>query len=310
MVRVLLIMKCLLSVGTATQLSLTTTANGNTSILLADTGVFRSEYKSFLFSVKGCRDARLKLLSHETEVRQHYEVLIGGWSNTKSTLHMKIKDVHTIMDECNSSEMDCDVYKQFWISWDQVGRATQLSVTTTANGNTSILLADTGVFRSEYKSFLFSVKGCRDARLKLLSHETEVRQHYEVLIGGWGNTKSTLHMKIKDVHTIMDECNSSEMDCDVYKQFWISWDQGLIKVGRGNAIGDDVFLLYKDRCSFSIKNIQISNGEIGNPGLAQVDWIMYSTPFINDTVPIGNGYRVNVFKKMVCSTISTNAFKY
>ncbi|XP_052078515.1 uncharacterized protein LOC127716368 [Mytilus californianus] len=180
-----------------------------------------------------------------------------------------------------------------------VGTTTQLSVTTTAID--SMLLADTGVFRSEYKSFLFSVKGCRDAHLKLLSHETEVRQYYQVLIGGWGNSMSMLSI-IMDGITNVDSSNSSEMDCDVYKQFWISWDQDVIKVGRGNATGDDVFLLYEDRCSFSIKNIQISGGSDWNLDLAKVDWIMYSTPFIHAPVPTGNGYTVNVYKEMFCYT--------
>ena len=35
-------------------------------------------------------------------------------------------------------------------------------------------------------------------------------------------------------------------DCDVLKPFWLSWTDGLIRVGRGNNIGDQVVVEWLD----------------------------------------------------------------
>ncbi|XP_052077000.1 uncharacterized protein LOC127715014 [Mytilus californianus] len=101
----------------------------------------------------------------------------------------------------------------------------------------------------------------------LSSHTKVAPPYYHIIIGGYGNTRSTQARRI-NAYIPLKEYFSSEMDCYIYKPFWISWERGIIEVGRGNVIGDNVFLSAVDHCPFAIKNIEISTGKDG----ATVDW--------------------------------------
>ncbi|XP_063416208.1 uncharacterized protein LOC134697849 [Mytilus trossulus] len=144
-------------------------------------------------------------------------------------------------------------------------------VTTTDGGTNNILLADVGAFKHEDKYLRFGAKGCRDAMFILSSHITVTPPYYHIIIDGYGNTKSILARKIQE-YKLLQEHISSEMDCSVSKSFWISWQRGIIEVGRGNKVGVNVFLSDIDHCPFAINNIEISTGGNG----ATLEWTIVS----------------------------------
>ncbi|CAC5368576.1 unnamed protein product [Mytilus coruscus] len=153
------------------------------------------------------------------------------------------------------------------VLWTNLGFTAAEIFVTTDGATNNILLADIGAFRNEDKYLIFSVKGCRDAMFILSSHTKVEPPYYHIIIGGYDNKKSILARQIQE-YKLLKEYLSSEMGCSIYKTFWISWERGIIEVGRGNVIGYNVFLSAVNHCPFAIKNIEISTGKDG----ATVDW--------------------------------------
>ncbi len=69
------------------------------------------------------------------------------------------------------------------------------------------------------------------------------------MIGGWDNTKSVI--RAGGMGPIVEEATTLHiLDGDEFRQFWISWDKGMVQVGEGRRKGTDTFLrLVELHCS-------------------------------------------------------------
>ena len=53
----------------------------------------------------------------------------------------------------------------------------------------------------------------------------------EVVIAGWGNTKSVLRASHQGA--ALDEVQHSPLDENAYRWFWLSWADSVVRVGTG-----------------------------------------------------------------------------
>ena len=53
-----------------------------------------------------------------------------------------------------------------------------------------------------------------------------------------------------------------------YREFWISWENGNIRVGTGSIVNSGIFMSWTHTCAFGVRNIEISTGMDGSA----VDW--------------------------------------
>ena len=51
------------------------------------------------------------------------------------------------------------------------------------------------------------------------------------------------------------------LDVNNFKSFWISWINGVIRVGKGNVVGNDMFLSYNDTSPIAVNYVALSGWE-------------------------------------------------
>ncbi|CAC5424716.1 unnamed protein product [Mytilus coruscus] len=131
-------------------------------------------------------------------------------------------------------------------------------------------LSDYGAFSKTDSSIQFEVQGCADALITLHASSSLSGPDYYIIIGGWGNTRSQISKTVTTEQLVDLYYYNHLMDCYSYQNFWISWQKGRIRVGSGNTLNDNVFLLYDDMCSFTIQEVVISTG-----WWRTLDWIFH-----------------------------------
>lgn len=110
------------------------------------------------------------------------------------------------------------------------------------------------------------MKTCNDAHVGLFPGGTPdmaTDLMYEIVIGGWSNTKSIIRNKKQGFGKV--SASGRYLNCSEFIQFWISWNDGIIQVGQGHEIGGNVFLRWEDPVPYAVNYIAISsyNGVTG-----------------------------------------------
>lgn len=138
------------------------------------------------------------------------------------------------------------------------------------NQQVYIILSTLGITISENNFINFKIKACNDVHVALISGNTENDPLYEIVIGGWKNTKSVLRTGKQANTAATDE--GDFLICSEYKEFWISWDNITINIGRGDVFDDDtIFLTWSNADGLrTIINIGVYTA-FGSTG----EWIFY-----------------------------------
>ena len=109
---------------------------------------------------------------------------------------------------------------------------------------------------------MFSVRACQSAHLELLTETRANETFFDVYIGGGGNTNSAIRVNASSGE-IHGRINSKELDCKLYRTFWMSWNTHStgyisIQVGRRH-LGHDVFIeeSFPTSSTFKISYIEI-----------------------------------------------------
>lgn len=77
----------------------------------------------------------------------------------------------------------------------------------------------------------FKVKSCNDVHFALISGQTEYDPLYEIVIGGWGNSKSVIRTSKQG--SPVAQSSGSYLNCNEFVEFWISWNNITITLGAG-----------------------------------------------------------------------------
>ena len=131
---------------------------------------------------------------------------------------------------------------------------------TTPNEYSYRYLEDYGLYYAAYGQLLFLAKAKSDVHVTLSTVKDD-SDSYEILIGGWSNTKSVIrlchqcHDMMETLHTPLNE--------NFFMPFWVSWSGGVIRVGEGTEILKNEFLHMDEPTPKSIDYIGISTSAVG-----------------------------------------------
>lgn len=127
------------------------------------------------------------------------------------------------------------------------------------------LLSDKGAFQKDTQFFTFYYLSCYESVIWFLSqNENFGVPFYKAIVGGWSNTKSQMRRNIysdavADIE-ILQTVAGAEMNCSDVRQFWVSWENGELKIGRGSIQDVEIILNVKQECPYDIQNIGLSGG--------------------------------------------------
>ncbi|XP_033756148.1 uncharacterized protein LOC117338893 [Pecten maximus] len=84
-------------------------------------------------------------------------------------------------------------------------------------------------------SIIFEVKACNDVHVGLKEDADPDGSLYEIVLGGWSNTKSVIRT-VKQGDSKVEQ-TGEVLDCDRYKRFNVSWSGGVVTVMRDTDSG-------------------------------------------------------------------------
>ena len=87
-----------------------------------------------------------------------------------------------------------------------------------------------------YTTFItFAVKAQNDAILALSDQLENPTKSYEVVIGANGNTRTEIRSEIQ-TSSRKSALTPSVLNKDQFREFWISWNSGVVSVGTGSQV--------------------------------------------------------------------------
>ena len=103
---------------------------------------------------------------------------------------------------------------------------------------------------AEDKAIVFTVRGKNDAHVGFFSEKKScvyncTNEMYEIVIGGWNNTKSVIRKgsqrSAKDERVTQSILNPNED-----RPFWADAKNGFVRLGKGKIIGSDIVIKWQD----------------------------------------------------------------
>jgi len=100
-----------------------------------------------------------------------------------------------------------------------------------------------------YKTFKF--KGKSNAHISLFANSLNIagdpikvnnKIYYEIVLGGWFNTKSAIRQKGSDQNKIYVEAEGAVVDPESFKTFTVAFKDGAVLVSNGAQPGENVFM--------------------------------------------------------------------
>lgn len=126
---------------------------------------------------------------------------------------------------------------------------------------------------SQYQSKAFVCASLIQTHIRIISRSAfdiadAVERFFLVLLQLYHFSDNTL--SIIRLGTMFGWTNRAQtpgiLDATAFKSFWVSWDYGVIRVGRGMNVGQDVFMdKVFDSSTINIKYVGVFNG-FGSPG--------------------------------------------
>ncbi len=131
----------------------------------------------------------------------------------------------------------------------------------------------------------FSVKSCED--ISLVLSETAgmpTLNTYQVVLGINKNAQSEIRDGV-DGHALVRAQTSNLLSCDVMRSFWVSWQDGVLCVGTGYIIGQQMFM------SWTSPRGSIRVSGISTASVYQAEWDM--TAIVGQFILFINVQRLN-----------------
>jgi len=140
--------------------------------------------------------------------------------------------------------------------------------------------------QSTKKSLIFEGMAARNIFIALTQHREflDTNRAYEVLIGGWSNTKSTLRKNKFEGNPLLSTSSTADLiSPNVSRPFWLSWNDGYIRFGQGTVVGEKVVLEYKDAQPAPVNWLALAGWDV--PGNVTIRKEVVSQDVIQASIP-------------------------
>lgn len=108
-------------------------------------------------------------------------------------------------------------------------------------------------------SVAFRARANNDVHIALGSEDSStIGPHYEIVIGGWGNTQSTIRFGIGGTACVYQ--SGSYLTQTYFNEFWFSWTGYYVRVGTGSSPGSSTFMTCYHSTPYTVNFIWIKTG--------------------------------------------------
>ena len=141
----------------------------------------------------------------------------------------------------------------------------------------SVTTGDTSTYDSvffkelaEDKAIVFAVRGKSDAHVGFFSEKKScvyncTNEMYEIVIGGWNNTKSVIR-KGSQGSAKDERVTQSILSPNEDRPFWADAKNGFVRLGKGKIIGSDIVIKWQDNQSLDPNYVGFMTG-FGSTGI-------------------------------------------
>ena len=121
----------------------------------------------------------------------------------------------------------------------------------------SVITGDTKKYDSvhfkklaEDKAIVFTVRGKNDAHVGFFSEKKSCKinctnEMYEIVIGGWDNSKSVIRRGSQGTSKV-ERVMHSLLNPNEDRPFWADAKNGLVRLGKGKVIGSNIIIKWQD----------------------------------------------------------------
>jgi len=95
------------------------------------------------------------------------------------------------------------------------------------------------------KAITFTVRANNDAHVGFFSASKSLSEVYEIVIGGWGNSWSVIRESNQGTNQV-SQSTPQIVSGSEDREFWASAKNGLVQLGRGHKIGEQVVMSWQD----------------------------------------------------------------
>lgn len=151
---------------------------------------------------------------------------------------------------CNRGDQMCMIYSTCHIKnrltpgdWEPIAGwlhfCTKMKLTTELKEDP----LDLGIQLSRRKSIRFQVKATRGVYIGLGSgNNTDSPGYLVMLEGGWNRTTSCLRDGFVNESLCYSEYSGPVISGEQYRSFWVTWNEGRVRVGTGETPGNGTFM--------------------------------------------------------------------
>lgn len=127
---------------------------------------------------------------------------------------------------------------------------------------------DTAQFTVRQRTSLaFGVDACSHAGVALLATTGIVQSNlYEFVIGADSSLPAHSVQLYRNGALVKSATVSNVVVCSQRKDLWISWAGGVLQFGKGNMVGRQIMLVWKDNSPISVSTVALS-GDHGHSAL-------------------------------------------
>jgi len=125
------------------------------------------------------------------------------------------------------------------------------------------------------------VKACNDAHIALMAHDNDAKSLYEIVIGGWKNTRSVIRRSRQG--RAFGIAKGKYLSCNSFKKFRVCYRRNVISVSKPYAGGWKIFLSYNDLKPYPIRFVGVSTAlwakgdwMVKQPGEFLISFFLYS----------------------------------
>eukprot|EP01051_Picozoa_sp_SAG22_P003442 SAG22_NODE_167_length_16764_cov_34.845245_6_plen_1062_part_00 len=121
-------------------------------------------------------------------------------------------------------------------------------------------IIDDATFLGDDKAITFTVQAGNDAHVGFFSDTQSTGEVYEIVLSGWGNTRSTIRPANQATNSLVDEagnptdcqgtagtiCTPDLLSAEEMRPFWADAVNGLVRLGTGSAVGANLLMSWQD----------------------------------------------------------------